>query len=132
MKSRPPSGPKVESHSRRSTPFPGFSLTLKPSNLSLQRKIRQTGNAHLRAFNDTNPRQVDLLPLALNGATSTLAGSGTGGFLDGDGAVAKFNYPRGIAIDPSGTFALVAVRWPPPYPRIPPSRRRHTRLAHTA
>ena len=71
-------------------------------------------------------RRVDIA----NGTTTTLAGSGTRGFLDGDGAIAKFHYPWGVAIDPSGTFALVAVRRPPPYPRMPPSRRRHTRLAH--
>ena len=45
-----------------------------------------------------------------NGATSTLAGSGTGGFLDGAGAIARFNYPKGIAIEPSGGYALVGVR----------------------
>ena len=73
-------------------------------------------------------RRVDIA----TGATTTLAGSGIWGFLDGAGGSAQFNNPSGIAIDPSGAFALVAVRRPPPYPRIPPSRRRHTRLAHTA
>ena len=72
-------------------------------------------------------RRVDIA----TGATTTLAGSGNQGFLDGVGGSAKFNNPDGIAIDPSGTFALVGVRRPPPYPRIPPSCRRHTRLAHT-
>ena len=46
-----------------------------------------------------------------NGETTTLAGIGYadgGGFLDG--AVARFNYPRGIAIEPSGEYALVGVR----------------------
>ena len=71
-------------------------------------------------------RRVDIA----TGATTTLAGSGTQGFLDGAGGSARFNMPSGVAIDPSGTFALVAVRWPPLYPRIPPSNRRHTRLAH--
>ena len=64
------------------------------------------------------------------GTTTTLAGSGTQGFLDGASGSARFNGPVDAAIDPSGTFALVAVRWPPPNPRIPQSRRRHTRLAH--
>jgi hypothetical protein len=45
--------------------------------------------------------------------TTNLAGTGTFGFLDG--ASAHFKYPQGIAIDPSGTFALVGVR-PPPLP----------------
>ena len=64
------------------------------------------------------------------GATTTLAGSGSRAFGNGAGGSAHFYYPSGVAIEPSGTFALVAVRRPPPYPRIPPSRRRHTRLAH--
>ena len=71
-------------------------------------------------------RRVDLA----TGVTTTLAGSGTRGFLDGAGGSAQFRNPIGIAIDPSGGFALVTVRRPPPDPRIPPSRRRHTRLAH--
>ena len=81
------------------------------------------------ASQDYNNHLIRRVEIA-TGATTTLAGTGTLGFLDGDGAIAKFNYPRGIAIDPSGTFALVVVRRPPPYPRMPPSRRRHTRLAH--
>jgi DNA-binding beta-propeller fold protein YncE len=54
-------------------------------------------------------RRVDLAA----GATTTLAGSGTQGFRDGDGASAQFYTPSGVAIDPSGTFALVAVRTSP-------------------
>ena len=64
------------------------------------------------------------------GTTTTLAGSGTRGFLDGASGIARFDGPVDAAIDPSGTFALVTVRRPPPCPRITPSRRRHTRLAH--
>ena len=51
-------------------------------------------------------RRVDIA----TGATTTLAGSGSAGFLDGAGAIARLNYPGGVAIDPSGTFTLVAVR----------------------
>ena len=63
-------------------------------------------------------RRVDLA----TGATTTLAGSGSAGFLDGDGANAEFNNPAGIAIDPTGTFALVTVRAgpaPPPALVVP-------------
>ena len=44
------------------------------------------------------------------GTTTTLAGSGTLGFLDGASGSARFYGPSGVAIDPSGGFALVAVR----------------------
>ena len=64
---------------------------------------------------DHRIRRVDIA----TGATTTLAGSGTGGFLDGDGDSAQFNYLMGVAIDPNGTFALVAVR---ASPAPPPSR----------
>ena len=50
-------------------------------------------------------RRVDLA----TGATTTLAGSGAAGFRDGDRASARFNSPNDVAIDPSGTFALVTV-----------------------
>ena len=51
-------------------------------------------------------RRVDIA----TGATTTLAGSGTRGYLDGAGGSARFNRPEDISIDPSGGFALVAVR----------------------
>ena len=51
-------------------------------------------------------RRVDIA----TGATTTLAGSGTQGFLDGAGGSARFNRPSGVAIDPSGGYALVVVR----------------------
>ena len=82
------------------------------------------------ASQDQNNHRIRRVEIA-TGATTTLAGSGSAGYLDGAGGSARFRNPYGVAIDPSGTFALVAVRRPPPYPRIPPSRRRHnTRLAH--
>ena len=75
-------------------------------------------------------RRVDIA----TGATTTLAGSGIRGFKDADvGTDAQFYGPRGVAIDPSGAFALVAVRACPPYilrvAPFPPQRR--NRLAHT-
>ena len=70
-------------------------------------------------------RSIDIA----TGETTTLAGTGQQGYLNGDGASAKFDQPMGVAIDPSGTFAIVSVRRPPPYPlrthkHILPSRRR--------
>merc|ERR1711935_569552 len=47
-------------------------------------------------------RRVDIP----TGKTTTLAGS-TKGFSDGLATNARFNHPFGIAIDPSGSFALV-------------------------
>ena len=59
----------------------------------------------------------------LTGVTTTVAGSGSGGFSNGVGAAARFNSPYGVAVDPSGSFALVAVRVPGLH--SPPPRRTH-------
>eukprot|EP00964_Phaeocystis_antarctica_P127958 scaffold91680_cov107-Phaeocystis_antarctica.AAC.1 len=77
-------------------------------------------------------RRVDIS----TGATITLAGSGVEGFKDDDvGTNAQFKYPCGVDIDPSGTFALVAVRaWPmhPARRGLPPrSGAALSTLAHT-
>ena len=61
-----------------------------------------------QGYIDQRIRRVDIA----TGATTTLAGTGSAGFLDGAGAIARFQYPRGIAIEPSGGYALVAVRVP--------------------
>ena len=78
---------------------------------------------------DHRIRRVDLA----TGATTTLAGTGSAGFLDGAGAIARFYHPRGIAIEPSGGYALVGVRGSgldslctPWTPRNLPSRRQRT------
>ena len=61
------------------------------------------------ASQDTSGHRIRRVDIA-TGATTTLAGSGSYGFLDGDDASARFNNPYGVAIDPTGTFTLVAVR----------------------
>ena len=76
-------------------------------------------------YDNNRIRRVDIA----TGATTTLAGSGSTGFLNGAGANAQFRSPYGVAIDPTGTFALVAVRaWPAP----PPRALRHTAMAPAA
>ncbi|HVG39442.1 MAG TPA: IPT/TIG domain-containing protein, partial [Pyrinomonadaceae bacterium] len=42
--------------------------------------------------------------IALDGTVATFAGDGTPGFLNGAGAQARFNAPRGIAVDPFGNI----------------------------
>eukprot|EP00964_Phaeocystis_antarctica_P163072 scaffold138547_cov190-Phaeocystis_antarctica.AAC.1 len=84
---------------------------------------------HQDRFNN-RIRRVDIS----TGATTTLAGSSPYGVKDDDvGTNARFYHPLGIAIDPSGTFALVAVRAWPPAPRAswPSSPQRRARLTHT-
>lgn len=46
--------------------------------------------------------------LALVGDVDTLAGTaGVSGYADGSGTAARFNYPKGVAIDSAAMFALV-------------------------
>ncbi|MCB9739712.1 MAG: SMP-30/gluconolactonase/LRE family protein, partial [Deltaproteobacteria bacterium] len=44
--------------------------------------------------------------IAADGSVTTAAGQGTGGFLDGDKASARFNNPEGIAIDAKGNLIV--------------------------
>ena len=59
--------------------------------------VRQERDAH-------RIRSIDIA----TGVTTTLAGGNGRGFRDGGSA--QFKFPLTVAIDPSGTFALVAVR----------------------
>lgn len=71
-------------------------------------------------------RRVDLA----SGVTTTLAGSRSAGLREGVGASALFNAPWGVAIDPSGTFALVGVR-PPTVDVYTPAPRHRSRRCGT-
>lgn len=48
-------------------------------------------------FSDTFGNRVR--KLSFDGTVTTVAGDGTPGFLDGNGTLSKFNYPRGITLD---------------------------------
>jgi DNA-binding beta-propeller fold protein YncE len=48
-----------------------------------------------------------IAPTASNAYVTTIAGDGTAAFQDGMGAAAKFNTPRGVVINPSGTILYV-------------------------
>ena len=66
-------------------------------------------------------RRIDIA----TGSTTTLAGTSSSGSTNGAGASSQFNYPYGVAIDPSGSFALVAVRQ---LPVAPLCTNKHIRL----
>jgi hypothetical protein len=55
---------------------------------------------------DSNTYRVRQLMIS-TGQVSTLAGSGSAGFIDAVGTAASFNLPRFISIDPTGTYLLI-------------------------
>ena len=75
-----------------------------------------TSSSH-DASQDTNNNRVRRVDIA-TGVTTTLAGSGTRGFLNGASGSAKFYQPFDVEIDQSGTFALVTVRPPLYHPHL--------------
>ena len=56
---------------------------------------------------DTSNNRIRSILIA-SGSVTTLAGSSSSGNADGIGTFSSFNSPRGIVIDPRGTFVLVA------------------------
>ncbi len=73
-------------------------------NLMFQIAIDPTGSYALIADIDNN--RIRRLDIATSQVT-TIAGSGSGDFQDGVGTNAKINWPHGISIDPTGTYALI-------------------------
>jgi len=67
--------------------------------------VDTVGNIWVADFRNHCIRKVDP-----SGKVTTLAGSGQSGYWDGDGRVAKFNYPRGIVINSKGML-LVSDSW---------------------
>ena len=64
----------------------------------------QNGNVVVADFDNNRIRMV-----ATDGTVSTLAGSGTAGYLDGLGASAMFNSPEGVAVMQNGS--VVVAEW---------------------
>jgi sugar lactone lactonase YvrE len=61
----------------------------------------QQGNIYIADEFNNRIRKIDLA-----GNVSTVAGNGTAGYRDGNGSIAEFNYPTGIAIDHNGNLFI--------------------------
>jgi YVTN family beta-propeller protein len=71
-----------------------FGIAVSPSGTKVY--VADTGNSRIRTIDLTTDR------------VSTIAGNGTRGFRDGNATTAQFDYPRSVAVNPSGTKIYVA------------------------
>ena len=67
--------------------------------------IDDSGNVYISDFLNQRIRK-----LSFDGYVTTVAGTGTAGYIDGDHSTARFNYPRGICRDISGNL-FIADSW---------------------
>ena len=128
---RPPNVPLAPTaHRAVCTDFPPRSVCSPAYGLKLSSSVCApvSPRAASQDYSNHRIRRIDIA----TGSTTTLAGTSSSGSTNGAGASSQFNYPYGVAIDPSGSFALVAVRQLPPRRRVrpPPPLAPYSRLAH--
>lgn len=85
---------------------PAFTLPTGPATVSVQLRVQgilmATGSAEATLSAGVNSVSVTMSPLTNH--VWTLAGDGTSGSVDGVGAGARVNGPRGLAVDASGSL----------------------------
>lgn len=65
--------------------------------------VDKAGNVYVADTGNNAIREI-----STSGTVSTLAGSGTAGYVNDVGAAAEFSGPQGVAVNPAGTMAFVA------------------------